>query len=257
MNTKRSYSLSIPILILLVAALTLTACSSNASAPPSPLTAAQETTKAAQPYAPAIDPADFVSSINNPFMPLQPGTTFVYEGQTEKGDEYNEVYVSTETKVVMGVPCVVVVDTVKVDGEVEEATLDWYAQDKQGNVWYFGEDSKEYENGAVVSTHGSWEAGVDGALPGIIMVANPAVGDTYRQEYYRGEAEDWAAVLSLSGSASTPYGSYTDVLVTKEWSALDAVPVIEQKYYAKDIGFVMAKGMDSGWELKLTEIRHD
>jgi hypothetical protein len=101
--------------------------------------------------------------IDNPYFPLQPGTTFVYEGRTEKGNEHNEVYVSSETRAILGVTCVVVSDTVTVDGNLEEATLDWYAQDRQGAVWYFGEDSREFENGAVVSTAGSWEAGVDGA----------------------------------------------------------------------------------------------
>ena len=207
-------------------------------------------------YAPAIDPANFVTTIDNPYMPLIPGTTFIYEGETEKGNEHNEVYVSSETKVVLGVTCIVVKDTVMVDGVLEEATLDWYAQDRQGNVWYFGEDSKEYENGAVVSTQGSWEAGVDGAQPGIVMKANPTVGDTYRQEYYKGEAEDWATVLSLSESASVPTGSYSDVLMTKEWSALDTPPVYEHKYYAQGVGFVMTKYVEGGFELELIEIRH-
>jgi hypothetical protein len=192
-------------------------------------------------YAPVIDPANFVSVIDNPYWPLTPGTTYIYEGQTEKGNERNEVFVTTETKVILGVTCVVVQDTVAVDGEVEEMTLDWYAQDKQGNVWYFGEDSKEYQNGSVTSTKGSWEAGVDGALPGIVMQANPTVGDTYRQEYYQGEAEDWATVLGVSESVSIPLGSYDNVLKTNEWSGLDNPPIYEHKYYAAGIGFIMTK----------------
>ncbi len=205
-------------------------------------------------YAPVIDPANFVTSIDNPYFPLSPGTIFVYEGKTEKGNEYNETYVTPQTKVILGVTCVVVSDTVKVDGQLEEATLDWYAQDKQGNVWYMGEDSKEYQDSQVVSTKGSWEAGVDGALPGIIMQANPQVGQTYRQEYYKGEAEDMAAVVSLSESVSVPYASYTNLLMTKEWSALDTPPVIEYKYYAKGVGFIMTRGTETG-KLKLVEIR--
>jgi hypothetical protein len=208
-------------------------------------------------YAPVIDPANFVTTIDNPYMTLIPGTTFIYDGITEKGNEHNEVYVSSETKVILGVTCIVVKDTVMVDGVLEEATLDWYAQDRQGNVWYFGEDSKEYKKGAVVSTKGSWEAGVDGALPGIVMKANPTIGETYRQEYYRGEAEDLATVLSLSESISIPFGSYSDVLMTNEWSALDTPPVYEHKYYAKGIGFIMTKYLEGGYELKLTEIRHE
>jgi hypothetical protein len=144
-----------------------------------------------------------------------------------------------------------------VDGKLEEMTLDWYAQDKQGNVWYFGEDSKEYKDGAVVSTKGTWEAGVDSAQPGIVMKANLIVGDTYRQEYYKGEAEDWATVLSLSESASVPIGSYSDVLMTNEWSALDNPPVYEHKYYAKEVGFIMTQYVEGDYELKLIEVRHD
>ena len=155
---------------------------------------------------------------------------------------------------ILGVTCVVVSDTVKVDGVLEEATLDWYAQDKQGNVWYFGEDSKEYKDGKVTSTKGSWETGVKGALPGIVMEANPKVGDTYRQEYYKGEAEDMASVESLSESVSVPYGAYSNLLMTKEWSALDSPPVFENKYYAKGVGFLMTKGDQTG-ELKLVGIR--
>jgi hypothetical protein len=209
------------------------------------------------PYAPTIDPASFVTDISNPYMPLVPGTTFVYDGNTEKGSEHNEVFVSPETKLILGVTCVVVKDTVMVDGVLEEATLDWYAQDLQGNVWYFGEDSKEYRDGVVVSTNGSWEAGVNGAMPGIVMKATPVVGNTYRQEYYKGEAEDWAEVLSLSESATVTTGSYTDVLMTDEWSALDSPPVYEHKYYATGIGFIMTKYLEGGFEMELTEIRRE
>jgi hypothetical protein len=167
-------------------------------------------------YHPVIDPADFTSIIDNPYFPLTPGTTYVYEGDAGNGFEHIEMTVRDETKEIVGVQCAVVEDTVTIDGEVAEVTLDWYAQDKEGNVWYFGEDSKEYENGKVTSTQGSWEAGVDGAEPGIIMKAQPSVGEEYRQEYYAGEAEDMARVESLSESASVPTGSYTDCLKTYE-----------------------------------------
>lgn len=207
-------------------------------------------------YAPVIDPTHYVNVVDNPYFPLTPGATFVFEGQTEKGNEHVEVIVLSDTKVIMGVTCVVISDTVAVDGQLEEQTVDWYAQDKQGNVWYFGEDTKEYQGGKVVSTKGSWEAGVNGAQPGIIMEAQPAVGDTYRQEYYQGEAEDMAQVLSLSESATVPYGSYQSLLLIKEWSALDPT-IVEQKYYAKGIGFILAQSVqgESG-ALKLVDIRH-
>jgi len=257
---------------VLVSMLALTACGASGKAavtdpPTQPQPAAPTQTAVLatttppltqETYAPVVGPANFVMGIDNPYFPLEPGTTFVYEGRTEKGNEHNEVYVSFETKVILGVTCVVVSDTVMVDGKLEEATLDWYAQDKQGNVWYFGEDTKEYEDGNAVSTKGSWEAGVDGAQPGFVMKANPVVGEAYRQEYYQGEAEDMAAVLSLSEADSVPYGSYSDLLLTKEWSALDATPVIEHKYYARGVGFIMTKAVEGGgWELKLVEIRHN
>jgi hypothetical protein len=188
-------------------------------------------------YNVTIDPADFVTGIDNPYMPLTPGTVFDYEGTKDGQHETNRVYVSHETKPILGVTCVVVKDTVLVDGELEEATLDWYAQDKDGNVWYFGEDSKEYQDGVVVSTGGSWEAGVDGAQPGITMLAHPDVGHTYRQEYLAGEAEDKAQVQSLNESASVPYGDFSDCLETKEWTALEP-GVVEYKFYSKGVGML-------------------
>jgi hypothetical protein len=211
--------------------------------------------KAAAPYAPVIDPANFVAGVDNPYFPLKPSTTFVYEGKTDAGLEHTEAKVSSETKLILGVTCVTVVDTVKVNGKLSEATLDWYAQDKQGNVWYFGEDTKEYKNGKVISTKGSWLAGVNGAQPGYIMKANPVLNETYRQEYLKGQAEDMATVLSLTESASVPSGAYKNLVMTKEWSALDNPPVFERKYYAKGIGLVMVKGSE-GSRLSLTEIRH-
>jgi hypothetical protein len=198
---------------------------------------------AAADYAPQIDPSDFVNEVDNPYFPLKPGTTWVYEGQTEEGAERVEDTVLRETRRVMGVECVVLRDRVWLNGELIEDTVDWHAQDREGNVWYFGEDTIELENGKVVSTAGSWEAGVDGALPGIIMPADPKVGDSYRQEYYEGEAEDTAEVISRNGAAlndavSTPYGSFSkDVLVTEDWNPLEP-DILEHKYYAPGIGLI-------------------
>ena len=136
-------------------------------------------------YTPHIDPADFTTTIDNEYFPMEPGTIFLYRGGTER----DRMTVTSDTKKVMGVECVVVDDRAWQGDQLVEQTYDWFAQDKEGNVWYFGEDTKEYENGKVTSTKGSWEAGVDGAKPGIIMQADPKVGDSYRQEYYPGEAE--------------------------------------------------------------------
>jgi hypothetical protein len=153
---------------------------------------------------------------------------------------------------VVGIECVVVRDTVSLDGELIEDTHDWYAQDKDGNVWYMGEDSKEYEGGQVTSTAGSWEAGVDGALPGIKVWATPLVGDApYYQEYYEGEAEDLGRDVALDGTASVQFGDYTDLLVVEEWTPLEP-EVVERKYYAAGVGTVkeeMARGGNEVVEL--------
>lgn len=239
--------------VLFSASVLIAACGAKAAAPAVAPTAAPP---APGTYAPVIDPANFVNVVDNPYFPLKIGATYIYEGKTEKGFEHVDVVVTGDTKIIMGVTCIALSDTVSVDGKLEEGTVDWYAQDKQGNVWYFGEDTKEYKDGKVSSTHGAWLAGVDGALPGIIMKANSAVGDTYRQEYYKGEAEDIAMVISLTDSVTVPTGSYTNVLVTNEWSAITTPPVYEHKYYAKGVGNVLVKGVDSGWELKLIEIRY-
>ncbi|WP_342303874.1 hypothetical protein [Methanolobus sp. ZRKC5] len=207
------------------------------------------------PYNPVIDPANFVEEIDNQYLPLKPGTTFVYEGETEEGTERNVVFVSPQKKVVMGVTTTVVEDRVWENGELVEETYDWFVQDKDGNVWYFGEDSNDYEDGEIVSTAGSWEAGVDGAEPGIIMKANPQVGDDYQQEYYEGEAEDMAEVLSLDESVSVEYGSFDNCLQTKEWTPLE--PGIEEhKYYASGVGLLLEVAVTEGDErLELVEIR--
>lgn len=188
-------------------------------------------------YEVTIDPADFVTVIDNPYLPLSPGTIFIYQGTKGDQTETNKVYVSHETKVILGVTCLVVKDTVWVDSELEEATLDWYAQDNGGNVWYFGEDSKEYENDVVISTAGSWEAGVDGAQPGLVMLALPDVGHSYRQEYLKGIAEDRAQVQSLNESVSVTYGPFNNCLETKEWTDLEP-GVVEYKFYGSGVGML-------------------
>jgi hypothetical protein len=185
------------------------------------------------PYAPAIDPADFSTTIDNPFLPWTPGAFWAYEG----GNERIEITVTPETRLVMGVTTVVVRDQVFVDGKLFEDTFDWYAQDRFGNVWYFGEATLSYEDDPAGDPAGSWEAGVDGAQPGIVMLADPWVGDVYRQEYLVGEAEDVAMIRAIGGSIKVPFGDYTDVLVTEDWTML-MPEQIEHKTYARGIGFV-------------------
>lgn len=150
-----------------------------------------------------------------------------------------------ERREVMGVSTVVVQDRVYQDGELVEDTVDWFAQDTDGNVWYFGEESRELEDGEVVSTEGSWEPGVDGALPGIVMLADPTPGDAYRQEYYEGEAEDMAEVAETSTRASVPAGEFSDVVVIREWNPLEP-DVVEEKHHAPGVGVVLKVVVEGG-----------
>ena len=190
-----------------------------------------------------INPNDFVPVIDNPFFDLQPGTTFTTE--SPDGSESDTFVVTRQTKVIDGVTCVVVKDTALVDGELVEKTNDYFAQGKAGNVWYFGEDTAEFENGKVVSTEGTWRAGVDGATPGFIMLASPQVGNEYDQENAVGVAEDHAKVLSLTKTADVPYGSFDDVLQTLETSPLDA-GLSEKKHYAEGVGFLFTTDGKTG-----------
>lgn len=197
------------------------------------------------PYNPVIDPANFVGEITNPYFPLKPGTVFIYEGDRDGARRRDEMTVTAETKVIMGVPCIVVRDVSSTDTEMVEKTVDWYAQDKEGNVWYFGEDTAEYANGKVTSTAGTWMAGVDGALPGYIMKAAPKAGEGYRQEYRPGVAEDYAKVVQLDATAEGPTGKYTNVLVTEDTDLLDKTK-LEHKYFAPGVGFIATEGMVNG-----------
>jgi hypothetical protein len=156
-----------------------------------------------------------------------------------------KVTVTTRTKQILGIDATVVHDAVTDNGQLVENTFDWYAQDSCGNVWYLGENTKEYENGKVVSTAGSWEAGVNGAQPGVVMPADRQVGLAYRQEYYAGEAEDAAEILSLVEQAQVPFGHFRDVLLTKETTPLHP-RVLEYKLYAQGIGVVLALGVSGG-----------
>jgi hypothetical protein len=189
-------------------------------------------------YNPVINPADFVQEINNLYLPLIPGTTFIYEAHTANSLIRNVVTVTDQTKQIMEVNCTVVHDIVTVDGIIEEDTNDWYAQDKDGNVWYFGEFATQFQDGLPVGHEGSWEADVNGAKPGIVMLADPLPGQSYRQEFQKGVAEDMAKVLNLNSMASVPYGDFKDCLLTKEWSPLEK-GVVEYKFYAPGVGLAL------------------
>jgi hypothetical protein len=194
-----------------------------------------------------LDPADFTTEIDNPYWPMKPGTQWTYREIDEDGAELEVVVVVTnETKeIANGITARVVRDVVSEDGELVEDTKDWYAQDSEGNIWYMGESTAEYEDGKLKTRGGSWEAGVDGALPGIIMPADPQPGMKYRQEYYKGEAEDNGAVLSTEEKAEAAFGQFDNVLLTKDTNALEP-DVLEYKLYAKDVGQVLALGISGG-----------
>jgi len=192
-----------------------------------------------------LDPSNFVATIDNPWLPFLPGSQWVFEDGTEDGVERIEVVVTDETRQIMGITATVVRDIVTLDGEVIEDTFDWYAQDREGNVWYLGESTEEFEDGEVVSTAGSWEAGVDGAEAGIIMKANPTVGDSYRQEFYEGEAEDMAEIVRAGEAVEVAFGSFEDVLVIREWTPLEP-GLAEEKFYARGVGPVLEVKVEGG-----------
>jgi hypothetical protein len=192
------------------------------------------------------DPREFTTRIDNPYLPLAAGSRWVYrETDPDGGDQRGVVTATRRTKVVDGVTTRVVRDVVTEDGRVVEDTFDWYAQDDDGNVWYFGEATKAYEDDGSVSTAGSWEAGADGAKPGIVMPADPRVGMRYRQEHAPGEAEDEARVLALDAQAQSPFGHFTRVLLTEDSTPLEP-DISELKLYARGVGLVLALDASGG-----------
>ena len=207
-------------------------------------------------YSPRIDPANFVTSVDNPLWPLKPGTGYHFKGSRGTIPQTDDAVVTHQTKRILGINCTVVRDTVSEHGHAIERTLDFYAQDKQGNVWYMGEDSFELKNGRFARASDSWRSGVDGAKPGIIMPAHPRPGDRYRQEYYpRGEAMDEARVLGKRGPVTVPYGTFKRSLVTSEFSPLE--PQTEEKYYVAGVGEIMERVVKGHHEeFQLVSITH-
>ena len=181
-----------------------------------------------------LDPDDFTPEVTNPWFPLKPGTRWTYRETTEDGEVVQVVVTATSVtrKIANGIMARVVRDTVTLDGQIIEDTLDWYAQDQDGTVWYLGEDTAEFEDGKITTREGSFEAGVDGAQAGVIMPASPEVGMAYRQEYYEGAAEDNGEVLALNESAEVPAGSYDALVKTADTTPLEP-DVLEHKYYAE------------------------
>jgi len=206
------------------------------------------------PYDPVIDPSNFVARIDNPYFPLTPGTTFIYEGQTAEGFEHDEFAVTRNTRVIQGVTCVEVHDTVTLDGELTEDTLDWFAQDRDGNVWYFGENTHELEDGLITTIDGTFMAGVNGDKPGIIMKAHPAIGDFYRQEFSLANAEDFAETISLTETVTVPAGTFHNCLKSRETTPLEP-DLLEHKFYAAGVGNVLTVDATTGDREELVRIR--
>jgi len=208
------------------------------------------------PYDPVIDPSNFVAHVDNPYFPLTPGTTFVYEGQTAEGFQHDEFAVTHRTRVILGVTCVEVHDTVKTDGKLTEDTLDWFAQDREGNVWYFGENTHELQDGLITTIDGTFMAGVDGDKPGIIMKAHPVIGDFYRQEFSLNNAEDFAETRSLTQTVHVPAGTFHNCLKSKETTPLET-DLLEYKYYAPGVGNVLTVDARTGDRGELVRIRRE
>jgi hypothetical protein len=183
-----------------------------------------------------LNPADFVAVVDNPFFPLVPGTVYRFAAASE--GETQEVAILPEKKRILGIDATIVHDRVWKGNKLKEETFDWYAQDKQGNVWYLGEDTRAHLPLGITWRAGSWEAGKNGAQAGIIMKAAPVVGEEYRQEYYAGKAEDMGKVLSLDEVVTVPYGSFQGCWKTEDWTPLEKSDV-EHKYYCRGIGLVL------------------
>jgi hypothetical protein len=200
----------------------------------------------AAPAQSALYPRDFVRTVDNPWFPLRTGATFVYRGVENGKPSRDVVHVTGQTKLIAGIRCTAVSDRLYLAGKLEERTTDWYAQDRSGTVWYFGEDTAELDaHGRVTSTEGTWQTGRDGAQAGVFMPATPRIGQAFRQEYLKGHAEDHFQVVSLAASVETPDVSSTKALLTKEWSPLEP-GVVDHKLYVRGVGFVAERTIRGG-----------
>jgi hypothetical protein len=206
------------------------------------------------PRPPAL-PDQFVAQIDNPYLPLKPGTTWTYKGKLD-GQAATDIFTVTDrTKMILGVPTTVVHDQVFIQGDLVEDTEDWFAQDSDGNVWYLGEDTKELDHGQVVSTEGSWEAGVNHARAGIFMPAAPQVGQTFKQEDAKDVAEDCTKIADLNASVKTPYVASGEALKTEEFSLLEP-DVLDNKFYVRGIGLVREQTVVGGTDfLELVTVK--
>jgi hypothetical protein len=246
--------------LVLAATLTFAGCTSSANTPsgtkpasPPPVESRPASIPSSEAELPTgadpvnLDPANFSADITNPYWPMKPGTRWTYRGVEPGGPPQDIVIVVTTAtkKLANGITARVVRDTAQSKGQIIEDTLDWYAQDAEGNVWYMGEQTAEFEKGKIVSRAGSWEAGKDGAMPGIMLPAQPQVGQKYRQEYKKGEAEDNGEVLATNHLVEVEAGSYERALVTMDTSTIEP-DVVEYKFYASKVGPVLALDISGG-----------
>ena len=190
----------------------------------------------------------FSANVTNPWFPLRRGSVYRYRGVKDGKPSHEVMTVTDRTRMIDGVPTVVVSDLLYIHGKLEERTSDYYSQDAHGNVWYFGEDTAELDpNGKVTTREGSWHSGVDGAKPGIFMYAVPRVGQSARQEYLEGQAEDHFEVIATGKSVTVPFKRFGGVLLTKEWTPLEP-GVLDHKFYARGIGTVLEQTVQGGDE---------
>jgi hypothetical protein len=215
--------------------------SKRASAAPAPTSLPQGDTRV------DLDPATFTADVDHPYFPLRPGTRWTYREVDPDGTVLDVVVIATTTtrRIADGIDARVVRDTVRQGGQIVEDTFDWFAQDDDGNVWYLGEDTAELEDGEIASREGSFEAGVDGAQPGIVMPAHPAAGQHYRQEFLAGQAEDNGAVLSEDEMVEVPAGRYDDAILTKDTNGLEP-DAVEYKLYARGVGLALTIDVSGG-----------
>jgi len=192
---------------------------------------------------PVFDPGNFVSVIDNPYFPLPVGRVLVYSGYRDGVTQTDTVTVTNQTKVILGVTATVVSDVAMHGGTLLEQTSDWYAQDRDGNVWYLGEDTKAYGPHGKIDTSGSWEAGVNGAIPGLIMEGHPAIPDAYRQELLTGQAEDTAWIVGTTGTVKVAYGNVRNILTTLEATRIEP-GIYDTKIYGPGLGIVQEKSLD-------------
>src|SRR5262245_37682659 len=244
MSTRRITRASLFVFVLAV----VSGCGKNGTNLTTAPNRSAETTATSNLVTVPFDPHNFVRGVDHPYFPLPPGKVYTFRNLLKDTHELNTVEVTRMNKTILGVAVTVVHDQVFIaDGSLGEDTFDWFAQDRQGNVWYFGEDTKTIDHGTLVTTEGSWEAGKNGARAGIIMLANPTVGDIYKQEDAPGVVADMAKVISLDESASVPYGNFSGCIETTEWTPIEPGDRAH-KFYARGVGIVLETSTRQGGE---------